>query len=75
MKYRGTLETKDGNVEVFEFEEISRAKATQKMRDILRENTSAGVVARLFELHRSDADFICKWTIDSNLIICESFLV
>ena len=75
MKFKGTLERKNKDVEVFEFEEISRAKATGKMRTILRDNQEAGVVARLFEIHREDADFIVRWDIDSNLITCESFKI
>ena len=82
MKYRGTLERKNFDnpfetqkVEVFEFEEISREKAQGKMRTILRDYQEAGVIARLFEIHRADADFIVRWDIDSNLITRESFKV
>ena len=82
MKFKGTLEKKNFDkpfetqkVNVFEFEEISREKAQAKMRTILRDNQEVGVIARLFEIHREDADFIVRWDIDSNLIICESFKV
>tara|TARA_R100001082_G_C4362932_1_gene160294 strand:- start:1840 stop:2067 length:228 start_codon:yes stop_codon:yes gene_type:complete len=75
MKFKGTLERKNKDVEVFEFEEISRAKATGKMRLLIRDNQEVGVVARLFEIHRSDADFIARWDIDSNQIVCESFKI
>jgi hypothetical protein len=82
MKFKGTLEKKNfddpfdtQNVNVFEFEEISREKAQAKMRSIIRDNQEVGVVCRLFEIHRSDADFIARWDIDSNLIICESFKI
>lgn len=75
MKYTGTF-TKDlVRTEVIEFEEISRAKATQKMRDKLKNKTEEGVVANLFEIHRADADLICKWTIDKNLIVSEKFTI
>ena len=45
------------------------------MRDKLKNKTEKGVVANLFEIHRADADLICKWTIDKNLIISEKFTI
>lgn len=75
MKYTGTFNKDHVRTEVIEFEEISRAKATQKMRDILRDKTEAGVTANLFEIHRADADLIVSWKVDSNLIISESFKI
>jgi len=45
------------------------------MRLLIRDNQEVGVVARLFEIHRSDADFIARWDIDSNQIVCESFKI
>ena len=75
MKYTGTFTKDFVRTEVIEFEEISRAKATQKMRDKLRNKTEEGVVANLFEIHRADADLICVWTIDKNLIISEKFTI
>jgi len=74
QKFRGTL-IKNDKVEAIEFEEISRAKAAGKMRDILGDNIEEGVLARLFELHRSDADLICRWSIDKNLIISEKYYI
>lgn len=75
MKYTGTFNKDLVRTEVIEFEEISRAKAIQKMRNMLKDRTEEGVVANLFEIHRADADLIVNWKIDSNLIICESFKV
>ncbi len=75
MKFKGTLKKKNKEAEVFEFEEISRQKAQEKMRAIIRDNQEAGVVGRLFEIHRADSDFIVRWDINSNLIICESFKI
>jgi len=77
MKYRGIVETpgSEGYFQTFDFEAISRAKAAEEMRKILRDFQEAGVTASLYEFHRADADFVMKWNIDSNLITCESFLV
>lgn len=74
QKFRGIVETKE-DFQTFDIEEISRAKATQKMRDILRDKTEAGVTAELYEIHRADADLIVSWKVDSNLIISESFKI
>jgi hypothetical protein len=75
IKYTGTFNKDFVRTEVIEFEEISKAKAIQKMRDMLKDRTEEGVVANLFEIHRADADLIVKWKVDSNLIISESFKI
>tara|TARA_R100000742_G_C4277472_1_gene99385 strand:+ start:1016 stop:1243 length:228 start_codon:yes stop_codon:yes gene_type:complete len=75
MKFTGTFSKDLVRTKVIEFEEISRAKAKKKMRDILKDNLEEGISAGLFELHRSDVDLICKWDIDSNLVIKESLTI
>tara|TARA_R100000231_G_scaffold60972_1_gene49692 strand:- start:2494 stop:2721 length:228 start_codon:yes stop_codon:yes gene_type:complete len=75
MKFRGTLETNDGNVEVFEFEGITKDQAKAEMRERIQGKLVDVAFARLFEIHRSDVDLICRWSVDSNLVITEKFMI
>ena len=75
MKFKGTLKTNDGNVEIFEFEGITRDQAKSEMRRLIQGKLVDVTSAGLFEIHRSDTDLICKWMVDSNLIISESFMI
>mgnify|MGYP003148378796 CR=1 FL=1 len=74
MKFRGIVETKE-DFQTFDFEGITRDQAKSEMRRELQRKPEAGVTAELYEIHRADADLICKWKVDSNLIISESFMI
>ena len=77
MKFRGIVETngENGYFQTFDFEGITRDQAKSKIRKELQKNLEAGVSASLYEIHRADAETVCNWKVDDNLVIVETFLV
>mgnify|MGYP003629036460 CR=1 FL=1 len=58
-----------------ELEKLDLKNIPKPKKAFPKNKTEKGVVANLFEIHRADADLICKWTIDKNLIISEKFTI
>ena len=77
MKFRGIVETNgdNGYLQTFDFEGITRDQAKSEMRRELQRNPEAGTTASLYEIHRADAETVCNWKVDNNLVIVETFLV
>ena len=77
MKFRGIIETEgsEGYFQTFDFEGITRDQAKSEMRRELQRNLQTGTTASLYEIHRADAETVCSWKVDKNLVIVETFLV
>ena len=77
MKFRGIIETEgsEGYFQTFDFEGITRDQAKSEMRRELQRNLQTGTTASLYEIHRADAETVCSWKVDNNLVIVETFLV
>jgi hypothetical protein len=75
MKYKGTIKTHNGNVEEFELEGITKDQAKAEMRENIQGKLVDVAMGFLFEIHRADADLVCEWFVDSNLVISERFMI
>jgi len=77
MKFKGIVKGPDSSFEIntFNYEDITRDQAKSEMRREIQRKSVPGVKAELYEIHREDADLICKWNVSEDFVVIESFLI